>query len=217
MFKFEQVSVQMADGYRTLKNVTFEVPSGSFAVIVGGSGSGNSSLINVSAGLVGCSTGKVFVAGQNLAKMGEKSRRQFLQQIAIIRQDPMLLESHNVYENIALPLRLIGENNSKVRTRVLEALEIVGLLHKEISQISGLTASQKQRINLARCWAKNPKAVLADDPVYNLGAKDSEDLMECLYGLKEHGSTILLTISNTRVGKFKDARMRTLWRGELTH
>ncbi len=96
------------------------------------------------------------------------------------------------------------------------SLEIVGLLHKEISQVSGLTASQKQRVNLARCWAKNPIAVLADDPVYNLGVEDSEDLMTCLYGLKKRGATILLTISNTRVGKFKDARMRTLWRGELT-
>jgi len=217
MFKFEQVSVQMADGYRSLKDVSFEIPSGSFTVVVGGSGSGKSSLINVVAGLVRCSTGKIFVAGQNLADMGRKSHQELLRRVAIIRQDPMLLERHNVYENIALPLRLLGENDSKVRKKVLEALEIVGLLHKEISQINGLTASQKQRVNLARCWAKNPKAVLADDPVYNLGAKDSEDLMQCLYGLKEHGSTILLTISNTRVGKFKDARMRTLWRGELTH
>ena len=207
----------MVDGYRSLKDVTFETPTGSFTVIVGGSGSGKSSLINVSAGLIHCSSGEIFAGDQNLTQIDNRAHQRFLRQIAIIRQDPMLLESYNVYENIALPLRIIGERNSIVRKKVLESLEIVGLLHKEISQVSGLTASQKQRVNLARCWAKNPIAVLADDPVYNLGVEDSEDLMTCLYGLKKRGATILLTISNTRVGKFKDARMRTLWRGELTH
>ena len=217
MFKFEKVSVQMRDGYRSLKNVSFEMPSGSLTIVVGNSGSGKSSLINVGAGLVGCATGEVLVNGNSLSEMSQNVHQQFLRRIAIIRAEPMLLNSYNVYENIALPLKLIGEQTTKVRRKVLNALEVMGLLHKELSQVGGLTADQKLRVNLARCLVKNPTAVLADDPAFNLGKNDLEDVMKCIYELKRRGSTILLTISNNRVAKFKDARMKTLWRGELVH
>ena len=207
----------MADGYRSLKDISLEMPTGSFTVIAGSSGSGKSSLINVGAGLKKCSSGKVLVENKDLALFTKKSYEEFLREIVIIQRNTRLLDCLNVYQNIALPLMLKGINNRKIRKEVLDSLEYFGLRHKELSSIKGLTASQRLRVNLARGLVKKPKAILADDPTFNLGVQDSGDLIDCLYKFKQMGSTILLVISNTRIAKFKDARVRTLWRGELTH
>ena len=215
MFKFDNVSIQMRGGYRSLKNLNLEIPEGSFTIVVGGSGAGKSSLINAGAGLIDCSSGEVIFAGTSIAKMSKPAYESFLQRTAVVRQNPTLLNRMNVYENVALPLRLEGKTNREIRGGVLKSLETVGLLHKELSSVAGLTFGQQQKVNMARCLVKNPVAVLADDPTLNLDVKDAEDIMSSIYELRRRGATVLLAMNSTKITKYEDATMLTLWRGEI--
>ena len=147
--------------------------------------------------------------------MNSKSYLSFLKTTAILKKNTMLIERFNVYENIGLPLLLQGQSKKTIRSEVTKALEYVGLSHKGLSPIKELNTSQKMRINLAQCLVRKPKLLLADDPTFNLSAEDFNNFREFLYTLKDLGTTILLVMDSSRVGKFKNARMKTLWRGEL--
>ena len=147
--------------------------------------------------------------------MNSKSYLSFLKTTAILKKNTRLIERFNVYENIGLPLLLQGQSTKTIRSEVTKALEYVGLSHKVLSPIKELNTSQKMRINLAQCLVRKPKLLLADDPTFNLSAEDFNNFKEFLYTLKDLGTTILLVMDSSRVGKFKNARMKTLWRGEL--
>lgn len=215
MFKYDKVSVRMSDGFQTLKNVSLELPDGSLTVVIGGSGAGKSSLINAGAGLKECDRGRVLIGGQDLSQMSEKSYMSFLRETVVLKKTPKLIERLSVSENIGLPLEIQGEKRKLINREVVGALEYVGLRHKELSSIKELNASQQLRIKLAQCLVRRPKYLLADDPTFHLSAHDFNKFRDFLYKIKDSGTTSLLVLDNTRACKFKDARMRTLWRGEL--
>ncbi len=215
MLRYDNVTATSVDGSQSLKNVSLELPNSSLTVVVGGSGAGKSSLINVGAGLKKCHHGRVFIRNKDISHMNSKSYFSFLKTTAILRKNTRLIERFNVYENIGLPLLLQGQGTKYIRSEVAKALEYVGLSHKELSPIRELNISQKMRINLAQCLVRKPKLLLADDPTFNLSLYDFNNFKEFLYTLKDLGTTILLVMDSSRVGKFKNARMKTLWRGEL--
>ena len=215
MLKYDNVTATSANGSHSLKNVSLELPDSSLTVVVGGSGAGKSSLINVGAGLKKCHYGRVFIRNKDISYMNSKSYLSFLKTTAILKKNTRLIERFNVYENIGLPLLLQGQSTKTIRSEVTKALEYVGLSHKVLSPIKELNTSQKMRINLAQCLVRKPKLLLADDPTFNLSAEDFNNFKEFLYTLKDLGTTILLVMDSSRVGKFKNARMKTLWRGEL--
>lgn len=216
MLRYDNVTVTTLSGFGSLKNVSLELPSGSLTVVIGNSGAGKSSLINVGAGLKKCHGGRVLIGGKDISQMNSKSYFSFLKATTILKKNTRLIERFNVYENIKLPLLIQGRRAKSIRSDITKALECVGLRHKELSPIEGLNLSQKMRVNLAQCLVRKPKLLLADDPTFNLSAHDFESFRDFLYILKDLGTTILLVIDSSRVGRFKNARMKTLWRGELT-
>jgi len=216
MLRYDNVTVNTCNGFGSLKNVSLELPSGSLTVVIGGGGAGKSNLINVGAGLKKCHSGRVLIGNKDISQMRSKSYFNFLKTTAILKKSPRLIARFNVYENIRLPLLLQGQRARSIRSEVNKALEYVGLRHKELSPINGLTSSQKMRINLAQCLVRKPKLLLANDPTFNLSSHDFNNFKEFLYTLKELGTTILLVVDSNRAGKFKNARIKTLWRGELT-
>lgn len=215
MLRYDNVTVTNSNGFGNLKNVSLELPSGSFTVVIGSSGAGKSSLIDVGAGLKKCNSGRVLVENKDISQMNSKCYSSFLKATAILKKKPRLIERFNVYENIRLPLLLQGHRAKYIRLETTKALEYVGLRHKELSPIKGLNTSQKMRINLAQCLVRKPRLLLANDPTFNLSLDDFDNFREFLYTLKDIGTTILVVMDSSRVGKFKNAKMKTLWRGEL--
>ena len=215
MLRYDNVTVTTSSGFGNLKNVSLELPSGSLTVVIGGGGAGKSSLIDVGAGLKKCHGGRVLIENKDISQMNAKSYFGFLKTTAILKKKPRLIERFNVYENIGLPLLLQGKRAKSIRSEVTKALEYVGLRHKQLSPVLGLNCSQKMRINLAQCLVRKPKLLLANDPTFSLSSHDLDSFKEFLYALKDLGTTILLVMDSSRVGKFKNARIKTLWRGEL--
>jgi len=216
MLRYDNVTVTTFGGFQSLKNVSLELPNGSLTVVVGGSGAGKSSLINVGVGLKKCYDGRVLIRNKDISQMNSRSYFSFLKTTAILKKKARLIDRFNVYENISLPLLHQGHKAKSIQSEVSKALEYVGLSHKELSPIEGLNSSQKMRVNLAQCLVRKPELLLADDPTFNLSSHDFNNFREFLYVLKGFGTTILLVIDSSRVRKFRNARMRTLWRGELT-
>ena len=215
MLRYDNVTVTNSNGFGNLKNVSLELPSGSLTVVIGSSGAGKSSLIDVGAGLKRCNSGRVLVENKEISQMNSKSYFSFLKATAILKKKPRLIERFNVYENIRLPLLLQGHRAKYIRLETTKALEYLGLRHKELSPIKELNTSQKMRINLAQCLVRKPRLLLANDPTFNLSSDDFDNFREFLYTLKDIGTTILVVMDSSRVGKLKNAKMKTLWRGEL--
>jgi putative ABC transport system ATP-binding protein len=148
-----------------VKGVTFSIPPRRFSVIVGRSGSGKTTLLN----LIGCldkpTSGRVIVAGQDLATLTDIAISDFrAQKVGFIFQNFSLVPGFSVYENIEYPLVLLGVSATERCRRATNMLEAVGLVDQGRQRPNQLSGGQKQRVAIARALVKEPDFVLADEP-----------------------------------------------------
>lgn len=174
-----------------LNNVSLEIKRGEIFGIIGRSGAGKSTLVRCINLLNRPDQGSIEVDGQNLLMLNEEQLREARRSIGMIFQHFNLLSSRTVYENVALPLELIGMPKDQIAERITPLIELVGLLehqHKYPSQLSG---GQKQRVGIARALANNPKVLLSDEAT---SALDPETTVATLRLLKKINKTLGLTI-----------------------
>jgi trehalose transport system ATP-binding protein len=151
---------------RVLNNLSLEVSSGEFFVILGPSGEGKSTLLRIMAGIEKPDQGTVIIDGRDVTGLPPNKRN-----IAMVFQSYALYPNMNVYDNIAFPLRMRGVPKNEAKQRVLEAsklLRIDDIIDKPVTKISG---GQKQRVALARALVRNPSLFLLDEPLSNLDAR----------------------------------------------
>ncbi len=178
---------------RALDGVTFRISEGEFVAIVGKSGSGKSTCMNIIGALDVPTRGTYKLNGTDVSKLSDN-------ELAIIRNKTLgfifqqynLIPKNSIYENVELPLIYQGIPASKRREMVISSLERVGLadrLHHMPNQLSG---GQQQRVSIARALAANPPVILADEPTGALDSKTGKDVMKFLISLNESGKTIIL-------------------------
>ncbi|MBQ9986689.1 MAG: ABC transporter ATP-binding protein [Oscillospiraceae bacterium] len=178
---------------RALDGVTFRISEGEFVAIVGKSGSGKSTCMNIIGALDVPTRGTYKLNGTDVSKLSDN-------ELAIIRNKTLgfifqqynLIPKNSIYENVELPLIYQGIPASKRREMVISSLERVGLadrLHHMPNQLSG---GQQQRVSIARALAANPPVILADEPTGALDSKTGKDVMKFLMSLNESGKTIIL-------------------------
>ena len=179
---------------KALDGVDMTVNKGESVCIVGRSGSGKSTMLNMLAGLELPTSGTVQVAGKRLESMNEKARIRFRRDdIGFVFQSYNLMPQYTALENVALPLAIRGAP-LKLRNEIAEAMLVrVGLkehIHHKPGELSG---GQQQRVGIARAVITRPPIVLADEPTGNLDTGTSEETMELLTGLfRERGTTFIL-------------------------
>ncbi len=196
-----------------LRGVSFDVPEGDFVAIMGQSGSGKSTMLN----LLGCldrpSSGKYILAGQDVSKLDDDAlsdiRSHFL---GFIFQSYNLVAQLTVVENIELPLQYQhGRSTSAAdHKRCLELAELVGLkerLHHRPSQLSG---GQQQRVAIARALINDPQVILADEPTGNLDTATGDEIMGMLQSLNRAGKTIIMVTHESDIAAqaHRTVRMR---------
>ena len=174
--------------------VSFYVEKGEFIGIMGASGSGKTTILNILSTIDTASEGTILYDGTDIAHMNEDELSDFRQEnLGFIFQDYNLLDILNIEENIMLPMLLSGGNIAKTAHRVKEiakALRITDILEKFPYEVSG---GQKQRAACARALINHPKLILADEPTGALDSKSSAMLLETLQVMnKEFGATILM-------------------------
>ena len=188
--------------FKALDDVSIEIRPGEIFGIIGRSGAGKSTLVRCINLLNRPSEGTVTVDGKNLTELSEDELRESRRSIGMIFQHFNLLSSRTVYDNVALPLELVGTPKNVIREKVEPLLKLVGLTehaHKYPSQLSG---GQKQRVGIARALTNDPKVLLSDEPTSALDPETTVATLALLKRInKELGLTIVMITHEMQVVK----------------
>ena len=191
-----------------LDGVSFGVRTGEFLAIMGSSGSGKSTMLNILGCLDRPSEGEYWLNGVNVAHMEDDALSDHrLYNLGFVFQSFHLIPQLTVAENIALPLFYRGLDDDEVAPRVLELAESVGMENRLEHHPYELSGGQRQRVAIARALANNPPVILADEPTGNLDTATSVQIMKLLTELNEKGRTILMVTHEEDVAAFAKSRI----------
>lgn len=176
-----------------VKNVNLHVKKGEIHGVIGYSGAGKSTLIRCVNLLEVPSDGEVYIEGEEATQLPLKKLREKRQNIGMIFQGFNLLKTATVYDNIMIPLRLLGLNKKEAENRVSKYIDIVGLKGREKAYPSQLSGGQKQRVAIARALSQEPTILLSDEATSALDPETTDSILDLLLKINEElGITILL-------------------------
>nr|WP_295889611.1 cell division ATP-binding protein FtsE [uncultured Devosia sp.] len=216
MIEFSNVGLRYGNGPEILRDLTFSVEPGSFHFLTGPSGAGKTSLLRLLLLSLKPSRGRVTMFGEDVSNLSQDRLLQMRRHIGIVFQEFRLLDHLTTFENVALPLRVLGQPESEYRPNVTELLEWVGLGERMNALPSLLSGGEKQRAAIARAVIARPKVLLADEPTGNVDPDLSSRLVHLFAELNRTlGMTIILaTHELPLLDKFNYPRM-LLSKGEL--
>jgi len=193
VIKFEEVS-RIYDGQTraALANVNIDIDKGEFVFLVGGSGSGKSTLLKLILREFRPTTGRIYVAGKDVATLPERKIPALRREIGMVSQDFRLLPGKTVFENVAFALQVIGKPRSLIRKVVPDTLELVGLGDKTDRKPDELSGGEQQRVAIARAFVNHPKILLADEPTGNLDPETSVGIMRLLDRINRSETTVVM-------------------------
>lgn len=193
---------------KAVDDISISVEKGEFVAIVGTSGSGKTSLLNLLGGLDYADSGEVIIGGQSLLNMKDEERTVFRRRnIGFIFQNYNLVSMLNVYKNVVLPIRLDG--NKPDDEFIGKILSLLGLTEKSRNRPNQLSGGQQQRVAIARALASKPKIVLADEPTGNLDSRTSQEVLGLLKltGERFHQTIVMIT-HNDAMAQLSDRVIR---------
>ena len=198
-----------------LNSVSLEVNDGEFIAIMGPSGCGKSTLLNILGLLDNPTSGKYYLADQEVGHLKEKERTQTRKgKIGFVFQSFNLIEEMSVFENVELPLVYMGISKTERKKRVEEALSRMNISHRAKHFPNQLSGGQQQRVAIARAVVANPKLILADEPTGNLDSKNGNDVMDLLSELNKEGTTIVMVTHSQHDAAYSH-RIINLFDGEI--
>ncbi len=188
-----------------LKGINLQVPKGNFIVLTGPSGSGKTTLLNLIGGIDRPSSGKIFVAGEDITNQNEDALSDFrCSHIGFVFQSYNLVSTLTVAENVAFPMEWSRKPENEIDKRVEDLLKMVGLDHRANHFPSQLSGGEQQRVAFARAVANDPDLVLVDEPTGNLDAKNAEKIVQVLQRLKAEGKTVIVSTHDPQIRLLAD-------------
>ena len=215
MIRFEQVYKRYEGQQEALSGLSFELLSGEMAFLTGHSGAGKSTLLKLIALIERCSHGQVIVNNQNLSRLPKWKIPYYRRKIGLVFQDHNLLHDRTVFDNVALPLIIAGENHREIGRRVRAALNKVGLLGKERNLPIALSGGEQQRVGIARAVVNRPPVLLADEPTGNLDPELSREIMHLFEQFNQVGVTVFIASHDQDLISQLPYRHITLQQGRL--
>ena len=216
LIEFSDVGLRYGNGPEILRDLSFSIEPGSFHFLTGPSGAGKTSLLRLLLLSLKPSRGRVTMFGEDVVHLSQDRLLQMRRHIGIVFQEFRLLEHLTTFENVALPLRVLGQPESEYRPNVTELLEWVGLGERMNALPSLLSGGEKQRAAIARAVIARPRVLLADEPTGNVDPELSSRLVHLFAELNRTlGMTIILaTHELPLLDQFAYPRM-LLSKGEL--
>lgn len=208
MIEFSNVGLRYGQGPEILKDLTFNIKPGSFHFLTGPSGSGKTSLLRLLLLSLKPTRGTVKMFGKDVTDLNQDQLLQMRRHIGIVFQEFRLLDHLTTFENVALPLRVLGQPESTYRSNVEELLEWVGLGDRMHAHPPLLSGGEKQRAAIARAVIGRPEVLLADEPTGNVDPDLSLRLVTLFAELNKTGTTIILATHELELlEKFRYPRM----------
>lgn len=202
--------------HAALSNLTFSIQKGEIVGIIGHSGAGKTTLLRCLAGLEKPTSGKVKIEGKDIAHLPEKALIPLRQRIGLVFQHFNLLNSKNVFNNIALPLKIAGIPKAKRIEKAKELLELVGIPDKALNYPAQLSGGQKQRVGIARALAANPALLLCDEATSALDPETTRSIIELLLRINQKLKlTIVLITHEMSVIRLLADRVFVLQKGKI--
>lgn len=200
---------------RAVNDVSFSINSGEFVALLGTSGSGKSSLLNLIAGLDTPTGGSVAVAGRDLARMSREELARYRRTVGMVFQAFNLVAAMTVLENVELPMRFAEVPRDQRLSRARTALERVGLGHRFDHRPSELSGGEQQRASLARALVNSPQLLLADEPTGNLDSRTGSEIMDLIHRINGEGTTVLMVTHERPLAERYASRFIFLRDGKL--
>lgn len=214
MIHFENVTKEY-ELQTALREVTCSIEKGEMVFLTGPSGSGKTTMLKLVYLAEMPDQGNITIAGWETGSLRESSIPFVRRNIGVVFQDFRLLDNRNIFENIALALRIRGIGEREIKMRVYEALKTVNLRHKADSYPRRLSGGEQQRIVIARAIVAEPTVLLADEPTGNLDPDTAEDVMKTFKDIHAKGTTILIATHNRELYMNSGKRVLRLEAGTL--
>ena len=194
--------------FEALKGISFAISSGEFVAIMGASGSGKSTCMNVLGCLDRPTSGEYHLDGLDVGGMNPDQLAEIRnRKLGFVFQGFNLLSRTPAVENVELPLVYAGLSSKERRLKAMAALEQVGLLGKEHNHTSQLSGGQQQRVAIARALVNDPAVILADEPTGNLDSTTSDEIMGLFTTLNRQGITIIMVTHEADVAAYAGRRI----------
>ncbi|MDQ0352885.1 cell division transport system ATP-binding protein [Alkalibacillus filiformis] len=199
MIEMNNVYKVYENGVTALNGISTTIDNGEFVYVVGQSGAGKSSFIKLMYREETPSKGQVKINHVDIGDMKDKQVPYLRRSIGVIFQDFKLLPKLTIYENVAFALEVIEENPRKIRRRVMDVLDKVGLKHKARFIPAQLSGGEQQRVAIARAIVNNPKIVIADEPTGNLDPDTSWEIMRIFEEVNASGTTVIMATHSKEI------------------
>lgn len=223
MIYFSHVTKTYEENWKALSDVTLRIRKGEFVFLTGHSGAGKSTLLKMiymderpdddRGGQVMIRFDKDCVFDSKTTP--ESKVQSFRRKMGVVFQDFKLLPDRNVFDNVALALRIVGTPSKKLNAAVFEALTLVGISQKRFAMPYTLSGGEQQRVAIARAMVHNPYLLIADEPTGNLDPENAEEVFKIFKEINARGTTIVMATHNPDFYLNSPFRRLSLSHGEL--
>ena len=217
MIRLQNICKRYPESGEVLSQINLQLDEGEMCFLTGPSGSGKSSLLKIIALIEQPTRGKLYFDGKNVTSINKSRVSNFRKRMGLVFQDHRLLNDRNVFENVALPLRINNFKPREIPRRVRAALDKVDLLSKEKASPISLSGGEQQRVGIARAIVHRPSLLLADEPTGNLDPELSADIMKLFLDFNRVGVTALIASHDLNLIQCFDKRVICLDNGTLVN
>lgn len=213
--EFKDVVKEYEDGFKALDDVTMSVDPGEFMFLVGPSGAGKSTLIRLLIREDVPTQGDVVFSGQSILNMSQEELPSLRRKIGVVFQDFKILDSKNVFENVAVALDVVNSPKMVINSVVPNVLGLVGLADKVNKFPAQLSGGELQRLVIARAMAHEPDVLVADEPTGMIDPQASDDVVEILEKINSLGTTVIMATHDLNVVDKLKKRVVRLEQGKV--
>ena len=196
MVRFENVGVRYGVGPEVLRDINLHIEPGSFYFLTGASGAGKSSLLKLMYLALLPSRGCIQVFGEDISRTDRRKLPELRRRIGVVFQDFRLLSNLSIFDNVALPLRIAGDDEKRTRNNVAELLDWVGLGARLNDSPNTLSGGEQQRVAIARAVISKPALLLADEPTGNVDDRIAYRLLRLFEELHRTGTAVVVATHN---------------------
>ena len=215
MIELFHVSKQYQPPQWALSDLNLQVRDGDFRFITGPSGSGKTTLLKIIFREILPTQGQIIIDGVNVLKIPNHRIHLLRRTMGIVFQDFRLLFHRTVFDNVAVPLQVVGENRKEIRRRVFNTLRLVSLHNKMWELPARLSYGEQQRVAIARAIVNDPKIILADEPTGNLDPELAFEIISLFKEINARGTTVIIGSHDRELIRHFGDRILFLQKGRL--